>query len=197
MPFARPLAELIAQLERLPGLGPKSAQRLAFHILRMPDDDVRRVTEAMLEAKKALRLCSVCQNISEQETCETCRDPRRDPHQICVVGEARDVSAIERLNEFRGQYHVLHGLLDPLAGLGPEHLKVRELIERLRGDVMEVILATNPTVEGDTTALYLAKLIKPLGIRVTRLAHGMPIGGELDYTDNATLLSALEYRRDL
>lgn len=197
MPFARPLAELIAQLERLPGLGPKSAQRLAFHILRMADDDVRRITQAMLEAKRALRLCSVCQNISEQETCETCRDPRRDPFQICVVGEARDVSAIERLNEFRGQYHVLHGLLDPLAGVGPEHLKVRELIERLRGDVTEVILATNPTVEGDTTALYLAKLIKPLGIRVTRLAHGMPIGGELDYTDNATLLSALEFRRDL
>ena len=197
MQFARPLAELIAQFERLPGVGPKSAQRLAFHVLRQPEDDVRRMAEALLEAKRALRLCTVCQNISESEQCEICLDPRRDPKVICVVAEPRDISSMERLNEFKGLYHVLHGLLNPLEGVGPENLKVRELLERLRDTVEELIIATNPTVEGDTTAFYLAKLVKPLGVRVTRLAHGMPVGGELDYADTATLLSALEYRREL
>lgn len=197
MQYARPLAELIAQFERLPGVGPKSAQRLAFHLLRMADDDVRRLSEAMVEAKRALKLCERCQNISSSELCDICLDPRRRREEICVVGEARDIGALERLNEYRGSYHVLHGLLNPIEGIGPEQLKVRELLERLREEVHEVIVATNPTVEGDTTALYLAKLIKPLGIKVTRLAHGMPVGGELDYADNATLLSALEYRREL
>lgn len=197
MQFARPLAELIAQLEKLPGVGPKSAQRLAFHILRMADDDVRRLSESLVVAKRALRLCNVCQNISEGETCEICSDPRRTEDVICVVGEARDITAMERLNEFRGKYHVLHGLLNPIDGIGPEQLKVRELIHRLANGVTEVIIATNPTVEGDTTAFYLAKLIRPLEIKVTRLAHGMPVGGELDYADTATLLSALEYRREI
>lgn len=197
MLFARPLAELIAQFERLPGIGPKSAQRLAFHVLRMPEDDVRRVAEAMLHAKRSLKLCELCQNVSEHEICEICKDPKRNSTQICVVAEARDITALERLNEFKGRYHVLHGLLNPMEGIGPEQLKVRELIARLAGDIEEVILATNPTVEGDTTALYLAKLIKPMGIKTTRLAHGMPVGGELDFADNATLLSALEYRREL
>lgn len=195
--FARPLAELIAQFEKLPGVGPKSAQRLAFHVLRMPEDDVRRLAESLLEARRSLRMCTQCQNVTEQELCVICQDPRRNPLLICVVAESRDIAAMERINEYRGLYHVLHGLINPLEGIGPEQLKVRELLERLRGDVDEVIVATNPTVEGDTTALYLAKLIKPLGIRVTRLAHGMPVGGELDYADSATLLSALEYRRDL
>ncbi|MCB0824934.1 MAG: recombination mediator RecR [Fimbriimonadaceae bacterium] len=197
MLFARPLAELIAQFERLPGIGPKSAQRLAFHVLRMPEDDVRRVADAMLNAKRSLKLCELCQNVSEHEICEICNDPKRNTTQICVVAEARDITALERLNEFKGRYHVLHGLLNPMEGIGPEQLKVRELIARLAEDVEEIILATNPTVEGDTTALYLAKLIKPMGIKTTRLAHGMPVGGELDFADNATLLSALEYRREL
>ncbi|MDI9635596.1 recombination mediator RecR [Kamptonema cortianum] len=197
MQYARPLAELIAQFERLPGVGPKSAQRLAFHVLRQPEDDIRRFSEVLLAAKRSLRLCAICQNVSEHENCEICSDPRRRGDQICVVAEPRDISAIERINEFRGKYHVLHGLLNPLDGIGPEQLKVRELLQRLRENVEEVIIATNPTVEGDTTAFYLAKLIKPLEIKVTRLAHGMPVGGELDYADTATLLSALEYRREL
>lgn len=197
MSFAKPLAELIAQLEKLPGIGPKSAQRMAFHVLRMPADDVRRLAEALGNARDKLRLCDVCQNVSEGDKCDICSDPRRDGKVICVVSEPRDIAAMERIHEYRGLYHVLHGLLSPMDGVGPEHLKVRELVERLREDVQEVIVATNPTVEGDTTALYLARLIKPLGVRVTRLAHGMPVGGELDYADSATLLSALEYRREL
>lgn len=196
MLFARPLADLIAQLEKLPGVGPKSAQRLAYHILRMPGDDVRRLAEALQRAKEQLGFCRECQNITEQETCEICRDTRRDRAVICVVGEPRDVAAMERLNEYRGLYHVLHGLLNPLEGIGPDQLKLRELLSRLEG-VAEVIIATNPTVEGDATALYVGRTLKPLGVKVTRLAHGMPIGGELDYTDNATLLSALEYRREI
>lgn len=197
MLFARPLAELIAELERLPGVGPKSAQRLAYHLLRLSDAEVDRLADAMKQAKLKLRFCAQCQNVSEQEHCEICLSPKRDPRMICIVAEPRDITAIERLNEFRGLYHVLHGLLSPMDGIGPEHLRVKELLERLRGDVQEVILATNPTIEGDATALYLAKLIKPAGIKVTRLAHGMPVGGELDYADSATLLSALEYRREM
>lgn len=197
MLFARPLAELIAQFEKLPGVGPKSAQRLAFHVLRMPEDDVRRFAEALRNARESLRFCTTCQNVSESETCEICADHRRDPSMICVVGEPRDIAAVERINEYRGLYHVLHGLLSPMDDVGPEDIKVRELVARMQGNVTEVIVATNPTVEGDATALYLAKLIKPLGVRVTRLAHGMPVGGELDYADSATLLSALEYRREI
>ncbi len=197
MQFARPLADLIAQLERLPGVGPKSAQRLAFHILRIPEDDVRRLADALRHARESLRLCTQCQNVSETETCPICADPTRHQREICVVGEAKDIASIERLNEYKGVYHVLHGLLNPLDGIGPEQIKVRELVARLEVGVEEVILATNPTVEGDTTALYLARLIKPLGVKVTRLAHGMPVGGELDYADSATLLSALEYRREM
>ncbi len=197
MTFARPLADLISKLEKLPGIGPKSAQRLAFHILRMPEDDVRRLAESLRNARETLRLCRLCQNVSENELCDICASPKRNDSQICVVAEPRDIAAMERLNEFKGRYHVLHGLLNPLDNVGPEHLKVRELIERLKEVVEEVIVATNPTVEGDATALYLARLIKPIGVKVTRLAHGMPIGGELDYADSATLLSALEYRREI
>lgn len=197
MLFARPLAHLIAQLEKLPGVGPKSAQRLAFHVLRMAEDDVRMLADSLVSAREQLRLCAVCQNISESELCPICADPRRSESVICVVSETKDIAAMERLNEFKGRYHVLHGQLNALDGIGPEQLKVRELVQRLAGDVEEVILATNPTIEGDTTALYLAKLIKPIGVKVTRLAHGMPVGGELDYADSATLLSALEYRREM
>ncbi|MBW7929112.1 MAG: recombination protein RecR [Fimbriimonadaceae bacterium] len=198
MQFARPLAELIAELERLPGIGPKSAQRLAFHLLKVPAAQTERLADVLLRAREKLRFCDLCQNVSEFERCEICTNPRREPHTICVVAEARDIAAIERINEYRGLYHVLHGLLNPMEGLGPDQLRVRELLRRLEGDtVREVIVATNPTVEGDATALYLAKVLKPLGIRITRLAHGMPIGGELDYADSATLLSAIEYRREM
>lgn len=198
MLFARPLAELIAELEKLPGVGPKSAQRLAFHLLRVPGHEAKSLADAIVNAKQKLRFCAQCQNVSEQELCDVCRDGRRDRSQICVVAEPRDIAAIERIHEYRGQYHVLHGLLSPMDGVGPEQLRVRELLSRLgQGEVEEIILATNPTIEGDASALYLAKLIKPIGIKVTRLAHGMPVGGELDYADSATLLSALEYRREM
>jgi recombination protein RecR len=196
--FARPLAELIAELERLPGVGPKSAQRLAYHLLRVPEHEANRLADAIKNAKQKLRFCIKCQNVSEAETCEICLDPRRDRSLLCVVAEPKDIAAMERIHEYKGRYHVLHGLLSPMDGVGPEQLRVKELLGRLGGDeVHEVILATNPTIEGDATALYLAKLLKPAGIRVTRLAHGMPVGGELDYADSATLLSALEYRREV
>lgn len=198
MLFARPLAELIAELEKLPGVGPKSAQRLAYHLLRVPDHEANRLADAIRNAKLKLRFCALCQNISEQEQCEICRDPRRDRSVVCVVAEPRDIAAVERVHEYKGGYHVLHGLLSPMDGVGPEQLRVKELLNRLAdGVIEELILATNPTIEGDATALYLAKLIKPIGVKVTRLAHGMPVGGELDYADSATLLSALEYRREM
>jgi recombination protein RecR len=196
MLFAKPLANLIAELERLPGVGPKSAQRLAYHLLRAPNEEVLRLSDAMLRAKNELRLCELCQNISESAKCEICSSPRRDSTILCIVAEPRDIVAIERLNEFKGLYHVLHGLLNPMDGIGPEQLRIRELLGRLEG-VDEAILATNPTIEGDATALYIAKLLKQLGIKVTRIAHGMPIGGELDYADSATLVSALQYRREI
>jgi recombination protein RecR len=177
-------------------VGPKSAQRLAFHLLRQSNEDVHALAQAIQEAKDKIRLCDTCQSFTENETCEICSDPRRTSAQICVVAEPKDTAAIERLHEYKGRYHVLHGLLSPMDGVGPEQLRVKELLARLEGGgVDEVILATNPTIEGDATALYLASLLKPIGITVTRLAHGMPVGGELDYADQATLLSAFEYRR--
>lgn len=198
MTFARPLAELIAELEKLPGVGPKSAQRLAYHLLRTPTHDCEKLANSITAAKRKLTFCEDCQDVSEHERCEVCRDPRRDRSLVCVVAEPKDVAAMERIHEYRGRYHVLHGLLSPMDGVGPEGLRVKELLNRLAdGEIHEIILATNPTIEGDATALYLAKLLKPIGVRVTRLAHGMPVGGELDYADSATLLSALEYRREL
>lgn len=198
MRFAKPLATLISQLEKLPGVGPKSAQRLAYHIIAQSEEDVRRLADAIREARDKMTLCSVCLGFSESELCGICADSTRESSVICVVAEAKDVSAIERLNEFKGKYHVLHGVLSPMDGIGPERLKIRELLSRLDGGgIKEVIIATNPTVEGDATALYLAQLLKPFGARVTRIAHGMPIGGDLDFADQATLLSAFEYRRDI
>lgn len=196
MLFARPLADLISELERLPGVGPKSAQRLAYHLLRVPDAEAKRLADAILHAKSSLQFCSVCQNVSEHAVCPICSSSKRDPSTICVVSEPRDIVAIERLNEFRGLFHVLHGQLNPMDGIGPDQLRIKELIARLEG-VVEIIVATNPTAEGDATALYLARLIKPLGVKVSRLAHGMPIGGELDYADSATLLSAINFRREM
>ena len=192
MHFAKPLAELIAELERLPGVGPKSAQRLAYHLLKVPVSHAA----AIENARRTLRFCRLCQDVSEAELCTVCADPRRDHGAICVVGEPRDVAAIERTHEFRGLYHVLHGLMSPMDGVGPDQLRIKELLERLEENP-EVILATNPTIEGDATALYIARLLKPLGVKVTRLAHGMPVGGELDYADSATLVSALEFRREM
>ncbi|MBL8061325.1 MAG: recombination protein RecR [Chthonomonas sp.] len=197
MLFAKPLGDLISQLEKLPGIGPKSAQRLAFYLVRQPEDDVRMLSESLVRAKQALRFCERCQNMSELALCSICSDAKRDQTTICVVAEPRDVAAVERINEYHGTYHVLHGLMSPMDGIGPENLKVRELLARLGGEMAEVIVATNPTIEGDATALYLAKLLKPTGVKVTRLAYGMPVGGELDYADSATLHSALEYRREL
>jgi recombination protein RecR len=196
--FAKPLAELIAELEKLPGVGPKSAQRLAYHLLRVPDHEAKRLADAVVAAKEKLKFCTRCQNISENEECEICRDIRRNKTLLCVVGEPRDIVAIERINDYHGLYHVLHGLLSPIDGIAPENLRIRELLVRLQSEpIDEVIVATNPTIEGDSTALYLAKLLKPAGIKVTRIAQGMAVGGELDYADSATLISALEFRREM
>jgi len=196
--YAKPLARLIGELEKLPGIGPKSAQRMAYHILRASRADVEALASAILEVKQRIRFCSECFSFTEEEVCEICRDPRRQRNVICVVAEPRDIMAIERTNEYHGLYHVLQGVISPQDGIMPEMLRIRELIARIgRLGAEEVIVATNPTVEGDATALYLAGLLKPSGVRVTRLALGLPIGAELDYADEATLSSALQWRRDL
>ena len=198
MNYARPLARLVGELEKLPGIGPKSAQRLAFHILRLGEDEARQLSEAISEVKQKIRTCQVCFNFTDQPVCDLCRNERRDKRLICVVAEPRDVMAMERTNEFRGRYHVLGGVISPLEGVGPEMLRVRELLTRIQeDDVREIIIATNPTVEGDTTAMYLARLIKPLGVRASKIAYGLPVGGDLDYADQATLVKALEGRREL
>jgi recombination protein RecR len=196
--YAEPIARLLEELERLPGVGPKSAQRLAFHILKGDDASARRLAEALLEVKRQIHFCSRCFNFASDDLCEYCSDSGRDAAMICVVEEPRDVVAIERTGEFRGFYHVLQGAISPIDGIGPEQLRARELIDRLAdGTVTEVILATNPNVEGETTALYLARLIKPLGIKVTRIASGLPVGGDLEFADEVTLGRALEARRDM
>jgi recombination protein RecR len=188
----------MGELEKLPGVGPKSAQRLAFHLLRAPEGEAERLAEAILAARRNIRFCRRCFNVADGEYCPACSDPRRDAATVCVVSEVRDVIAIERTNEFRGRYHVLHGVISPVEGVTSEQLHLKELAERVEAEgVSEVIVATNPTLEGDATALYIAKLLKPLGVRVSRLAHGMPVGGDLDYADQATLVSALQWRRDL
>ncbi|MGQ9487906.1 MAG: recombination mediator RecR [Armatimonadota bacterium] len=198
MEYAKPLAKLIRELEKMPGVGPKSAQRMAFHVLRMPEEEARALAEAILEVKERITTCKQCFNFTDEEICPICRDPSRDTSVLCVVAEVRDLMAIERTQEYRGLYHVLQGVISPMDGVGAEQLRVRELLQRLQSrQVEEVIIAMNPTIEGDATALYLSRLIKPLGIRVTQLAHGMPVGGDLDYADQATLISALEWRREL
>lgn len=198
MLLPRSLSTLIGELEKLPGVGPKSAQRLAFHLLRVPEGEAERLAEAILAARRNIRFCRRCFNVADEEYCPVCSDPRRDASSVCVVSEVRDVIAIERTNEFRGRYHVLHGVISPAEGVTSEQLHLKELAERVAAEgVSEVIVATNPTLEGDATALYIAKLLKPLGVRVSRLAHGMPVGGDLDYADQATLVSALQWRRDL
>jgi recombination protein RecR len=188
--------DLIDELGRLPGVGPKSAQRIAFHILQTDPVDVRRLAEVLLEVKQKVRFCSVCGNVAEEETCRICRDQRRDPALICVVEESKDVVAIERTREFRGRYHVLGGAISPIEGVGPDDLRIRELMGRLAdGIVTEVILATDPNLEGEATATYLTRLLRPMGLRVTRLASGLPVGGDLEYADEVTLGRAFEGRR--
>jgi recombination protein RecR len=196
--YAKPLARLVAEFERLPGIGPKSAQRLAFYVLRLSDDEARSLANAITEVKAAVGYCESCYNFTDQKLCEICRDPRRDEATICVVSDPRDLMALERMSEFRGKYHVLGGVLAPMEGIGPDQLKVRELLARLTGGhVKEIVVATNPTVEGDATAIYLANLLRPLGPKITRIAHGVPVGGDLDYADQATLIQAFEGRREL
>src|SRR5437764_9017865 len=188
--------DLIDELGRLPGVGPKSAQRIAFHLLAADPVDVRRLVSALTEVKDKVRFCTVCGNVSEEDMCRVCRDPRRDLSVICVVEEPKDVVAIEKTREFRGRYHILGGAISPIDGVGPDHRRIRELMARLAdGDVTELILATDPNLEGEATATYLARLIKPLGIKVTRPASGLPVGGDLEYADEVTLGRAFEGRR--
>lgn len=198
MRYPAPIQRLLEELERLPGVGPKSAQRIAYWLLTVSADDADKLASAITDVKRQIHFCPKCFNFAEGELCEVCADPERDIATICVVEEPRDLAAIERTHEYRGVYHVLHGAISPIDGIGPDQLKVRELIERLGiDDVTEVVMATNPNVEGETTALYLARLIKPLDIRVTRIASGLPVGGDLEYADEVTLGRALEARREM
>lgn len=198
MDYPAPLARLIDELSKMPTVGPKTAQRLAFHILRLPPEEAQALAEAILDVKARMRHCSTCFTITDVDPCATCTDPRRDAAVLCVVEDPRDVIALERTREFRGRYHVLHGAISPLDGIGPDDLKIPELLARVQaGGVREVIVATNPRVEGEATAIYLARVLKPLGVRVTRIAHGLPVGSDLEYADELTLARALEGRRDL
>ncbi|MFZ5929350.1 MAG: recombination mediator RecR [Acidobacteriota bacterium] len=196
--FAEPLARLIQEVKRLPGIGQKSAQRIAFHILRAPREDVERLAAALLDVKDRLGLCAECNNISDAELCPFCRDPHRDRRKICVVEEPHNILPVETTRIYDGLYHVLHGSISPLRGIGPEQLRIRELLQRLeKGGVEEIILATNPTVEGEATAVYLARLLKPLGVKVTRIAMGIPVGSDLEYADEVTMSKSLENRREI
>ncbi|MGH7392778.1 MAG: recombination mediator RecR [Candidatus Rokuibacteriota bacterium] len=195
--YPEPVARLIEALQRLPGIGPKTAQRLTFFLLKRPAEEVREISEALVAVKDRIVYCQTCYNVTDEDPCRICADPRRDGDLLCVVEEPNDLMAMERTGEYRGRYHVLLGALSPLDGIGPEDLKVRELLARLDGGgATEVILATNPNVEGEATALYLAKLLRPLGVRVTRIARGLPVGGDLEYADQVTLSKALEGRRE-
>ena len=193
-----PIARMVTQLSRLPSIGQKSAQRLAYHIIGMPLDDVRELAAAIYQGRKAIRYCAVCGNYAVDELCDICEDESRGTEQICVVRDPRDVAAIERMRDFTGRYHVLHGTLSPMEGIGPDDIRIRELLARLAdGKVREVILATNPDIEGEATASYIARLVKPMGILVTRIAHGVPVGSDLEYADEITLAKAMEGRRQM
>ncbi len=196
--YAAPLEKLIEQFQRLPGVGHKSAQRLAFHLLSLPQGGAEEFAQAILDARSSIHTCKVCQNLTEGEICPICADSRRDASTICVVADPKDLVAIERTREYHGLYHVLHGVISPLNDVGPEQLRVRELLHRVaEGQVQEIIMATNPDTEGETTALYLTKLLKPFQVKVTRLAYGVPVGGHLEFSDEVTLARALEGRREL
>ena len=196
--YARPLAGLIRELSKLPGIGGKTAQRLAFHILSLPDREAEALAQSILKAKAEMKYCSVCGNLTDRDPCEICSDPSRDRSVICVVEQARDVAAMERMKEYRGMYHVLHGAISPMDGIGPDKLRIAQLVERIKAEgVREVILATNPDVEGEATASYIAKLLRGMPVRVTRIAHGIPIGGNLEFIDEMTLFKAMQNRRDM
>lgn len=198
MYFTRPLARLIEEFQKFPGIGPKSAQRMAFHVLTMSQESVRELAQAVVEAKEKVRHCSHCFNLSAYDRCEICTNEKRSRETICVVAEAKDLTALERTQEYRGMYHVLTGLISPLEGKGPEQLSIKELVNRVGSEsVSEVILAINPTVEGDATVLYLSHLLKPLGTKVSRIAFGLPVGSDLEYADDMTLTKALEGRREI
>ncbi len=197
MSLPDPLVRLIQELQQLPGIGPKGAQRLAFHLLKTPREQTDRLVDAVRDVKERVTYCSICNNITDADPCVFCSGSDRDPHVICVVEEPQNVAAIEKTREFKGLYHVLMGALSPLQGIGPDDLKIKSLLTRVTNGVAEIILATNPTVEGEATALYLARLLKPLGVRVTRIAMGVPVGSDLEYADEITMHKALEGRRDV
>lgn len=197
--YPKPLAKLVHELGKLPGIGGKTAQRLAFHILSLEDEEAVRLARSITEAKSSLHYCSVCGNLTDSDPCEICRDATRDTSTICVVESSQDVIAMERIREYHGLYHVLHGAISPAEGIGPADINLRSLLVRLQehDEVEEIIVATNPNIEGEATAMYLARLLKPTGIRITRIAHGIPVGGDLEYADEVTLLKAVEGRREI
>jgi recombination protein RecR len=196
--YPEPITHLVEQFMKLPGIGPKTATRLAFHVLTMEASDVQEFAAALRAVKERLRECSVCCNITDVDPCRICSDPSRDGSVLCVVQDAKDVAAMERTNEYHGRYHVLHGAISPMEGIGPNDIRIRELLQRLAAsDVKEVILATNPNVEGEATAMYISRLLKPFSLKVTRIAHGLPVGGDLEYADEVTLAKALEGRRQV
>jgi len=196
--YARPLAKLISEFSKLPGIGDKMAQRLAFHVLSLEDREAETLADAIVEAKHSMHYCSCCGNLTDKDPCDICSDPSRRDDVICVVESPKDVMAMERVREFDGRYHVLNGVISPMEGIGPEDINLKSLIVRLQGsDVKELIIATNPNIEGEATAMYIARLIKPSGIKVSRIANGIPVGGDLEYADEVTLLKALEGRREI
>lgn len=196
--YAKPLSKLISEFSKLPGIGGKTAQRLAFHVLSLEDDEAFALADSIINAKKNMKYCSVCGNLTDEDPCKICSDKTRDNSVICVVESPKDVVAMEKIKEFHGLYHVLHGAISPMEGIGPEDINLKSLIIRLQeNDVDEIILATNPNIEGEATAMYIARLVKPSGIKVTRIAHGIPVGGDLEYTDEITLLKAVEGRKQL
>lgn len=196
--YALPIANLIEQLSKLPGIGRKTAQRLTFYILEMEDLEAQKLTEAITNAKENIRLCDVCCTLTDEVVCHICSNEQRDKSIICVVEGAKDIIAMERSREYKGQYHVLHGVISPMDNIGPKDIRVKELLNRLSDDVVkEIVIATNPTVEGEATSIYLSRLIKPLGVKVTRIAHGIPVGGDLEYFDDVTLAKAMENRREI
>lgn len=195
--YTPPITKLIEEFAKLPGIGRKSAQRLAFHILDMKGNEVVELAKAIVNAKKFTKHCKTCGNLAEGDICNICGNCKRDQSTICVVEDVRDVAAMERTKEFKGVYHVLHGTISPLDGIGPDEINIKNLITRLNADVIEVILATNPTIEGEATAVYISRLIKPMGIKTTRIAHGIPVGGDIEYADEVTLMRAMEGRREM
>ncbi len=198
MNYTKPLARLVEEFQKLPGIGPKSAQRMAFHILKMTKNEVQKFSDAILDAKEKIKYCRQCFNMSSENPCEICTNTNRDRSTVCVIAETRDLIALERTREYKGLYHVLQGLISPLDGITPEDLRIKELIERLQGDdIKEIILALSPSVEGEATSMYLAKIIKPLGVKVSRIAYGLPVGADLEYADEVTLARALEGRREV